>query len=44
VRTAYARTVIPGTGSAFWDVVLQVAIALVLLASIIMLIRNYRGR
>jgi hypothetical protein len=34
----------PGTGSAAWDVVLQVAIALVLLVSIVLLIRSYRGR
>jgi hypothetical protein len=35
---------IPGTGSAEWDVVLQIAIALALLVSIILLIKNYRGR
>jgi hypothetical protein len=35
---------IPGTGSATWDTVLQVAIAVTLLASIVLLIRNYRGR
>jgi hypothetical protein len=35
---------IPGTGSAGWDVVLQIAIALALLVSIILLIKNYRGR
>jgi hypothetical protein len=34
----------PGTGSAAWDVVLQVAIALALLTSIVLLIRNRRGR
>jgi hypothetical protein len=34
----------PGTGSAGWDVVLQIAVALALLVSIILLIRNYRGR
>ena len=35
---------IPGTGSSGWDVVLQVAIAVALLVSIVLLIRNYRGR
>jgi hypothetical protein len=35
---------IPGTGSAGWDVVLQIAVALALLVSIVLLIRNYRGR
>ena len=35
---------IPSTGSAGWDAVLQIAIALALLVSIILLIRNYRGR
>jgi hypothetical protein len=36
--------VFPGTGSAAWDTVLQVGIALALLVSVILLIRNYRGR
>jgi hypothetical protein len=35
---------IPGTGSSGWDVVLQIAIAVALLVSIVLLIRNYRGR
>ena len=35
---------IPGTGSGTWDTVLQVAIALALVVSIVLLIRNYRGR
>jgi hypothetical protein len=35
---------IPGTGSTTWDTVLQVAIALTLLVSIVFLIRHYRGR
>lgn len=35
---------IPGTGSATWDTILQVAIALALLVGIVVLIRNYRGR
>jgi hypothetical protein len=34
----------PSTGSAGWDTVLQVAIALALLVSIVLLIRNFRGR
>jgi hypothetical protein len=42
--TTYARTMIPGTGSAGWDLVLQIAIALALLVSIVLLIRNYRNR
>jgi hypothetical protein len=36
--------VIPGTGSAAWDTVLQIGIALALLVSIVLLIRNYRDR
>ena len=35
---------IPGTGSTGLDVVLQIAIATALLVSIVLLIRNYRGR
>jgi hypothetical protein len=33
-----------GTGSAALNVVLQIAIALALLVSVVLLIRNYRGR
>jgi hypothetical protein len=35
---------IPGTGSAGLDVVLRIAIAVALLVSVVLLIRNYRGR
>ena len=35
---------IPGTGSGTWDTVLQIALALALLVSIVLLIRNYRDR
>jgi low affinity Fe/Cu permease len=35
---------IPSTGSAGWDVVLEIAIAVTLLVTIILLIRNYRDR
>jgi hypothetical protein len=35
---------IPGTGSTGLDIVLQIAIAAALLVSIVLLIRNYRGR
>jgi hypothetical protein len=35
---------IPGTGSAGWDLVLQIGIALTLLVSIVLLIKNFRGR
>jgi hypothetical protein len=35
---------IPGTGSAGWDAVLQIAIVLALLISIILMIKNYRNR
>jgi hypothetical protein len=35
---------IPGTGSAAWDTVLQIAIALALLVTLVLLIKNYRGR
>jgi low affinity Fe/Cu permease len=32
------------TGSSTWDVVLEIAIAVGLLLTIVLLIRNYRGR
>ena len=35
---------IPSTGSSALDIVLQLAIAAALLVSIVLLIRNYRGR
>ena len=35
---------IPGTGSAGWDLVLQIAIALALLVTIVLMIKNYRNR
>ena len=35
---------IPGTGSGALDVVLQIAVAAALIVSIVLLIRNYRGR
>ena len=35
---------IPGTGSAGWDAVLQIAIVLALLVTIILMIKNYRDR
>ena len=35
---------IPGTGSAGLDLVLQAAIALTLLVSVVLLIKNYRDR
>ncbi len=35
---------IPGTGSAGWDLVLQIAIALALLVTLVLLIKNYRDR
>ena len=41
---AYARRMFPSTGSGTWDVVLEIAIALALLVSIVLMIRNYRGR
>ena len=34
----------PGTGSSTWDAILQIAIALALRVSIVLLYRNYRGR
>ncbi len=34
----------PSTGSATWDLVLQIGIALTLLVSVVLLWRNYRGR
>jgi hypothetical protein len=35
---------IPGTGSGALDVVVQIGIAVALLVSIVLLIRNYRNR
>lgn len=35
---------LPGTGSATLDVVVEIGIVLALLASLVLLIRNYRGR
>jgi len=35
---------IPGTGSGALDVVLQVGIALALVVTIVLLVRNYRDR
>jgi hypothetical protein len=35
---------IPSTGSAGWDTVLQIAIVLALLITIILMIKNYRDR
>ena len=43
-RPAYAQPMIPGTGSGALDVVLQIAIAVALLISIVLLIKNLRGR
>ena len=40
----YPRYVVPGTGNATLDVVLQVAIMAALVVGIVLLIRNYRGR
>jgi hypothetical protein len=34
----------PGTGSSGLDLVLEIGIAVALLVSIVLLIRNYRGR
>ena len=35
---------IPGTGATGWDAVLQIAIVLALLVTIILMIKNYRDR
>jgi hypothetical protein len=35
---------IPGTGSAALDTVLQIGIALAIIVTLVLLIRNYRGR
>lgn len=35
---------IPSTGSSGWDVVLQVAVALALIVTLVLLVRNYRDR
>jgi hypothetical protein len=34
----------PSTGSGTWDAVLEIGIALALLVTIVLMIRNYRGR
>ena len=46
VRTSgsYAGGVFPTTGSATWDLVLEIGIALCLLVSLVLMYRNYRGR
>jgi hypothetical protein len=36
--------VIPGTGSSGWDLVVQVAIALALVVTLVLMIKNYRDR
>jgi hypothetical protein len=36
--------VIPGTGSETLDIVLQLAVIAALLASLVLLVKNYRGR
>jgi hypothetical protein len=36
--------VIPSTGSTGWDVVVQIAIALALLTTLVLLVKNYRDR
>jgi hypothetical protein len=41
---SYAGGVFPTTGSATWDLVLEIGIALCLLVSLVLLYRNYRGR
>ena len=35
---------VPGTGSNTLDVVLEIGIALALLVTVVLLVRNYRGR
>lgn len=35
---------IPSTGSGTWDVVLEVGIALALVVTLVLMIRNYRDR
>ena len=34
----------PGTGSAGWDLVLQIGIVLTLLVSLVLLVKNFRDR
>ena len=35
---------IPGTGSTAWDIVLQIDIALALIVTLALLVKNYRDR
>lgn len=41
---AYARDVIPGTGNDALDTVLEIGIALALVVTLVLLIKNYRDR
>jgi hypothetical protein len=41
---AYAPAMFPSTGSGTWDAVLEIGIALALLVSIVLIVKNYRGR
>jgi hypothetical protein len=34
----------PSTGSGTWDLILEIGIVVVLLVSLVLLYRNYRGR
>ena len=43
-RGAYPEHMFPGTGSSTLDAVLEIGIIVVLLISVVLLIRNYRGR
>ena len=43
-QPAYSGGMIPGTGSAALDVVLEIAILLALVGALVLLIKNYRGR
>lgn len=41
---AYPRAMVPGTGSDALDAVLELLLLLALIVSVVLLIRNYRGR
>jgi len=36
--------VIPSTGSSGWDIVLQIAVAIALLVTLVLMVKNFRDR
>jgi hypothetical protein len=44
ISGAYARVMLLSTGSSMWDAILEIAIIVALVITIVLLYRNYRGR